>query len=117
MMEAKAIAKDISMSPRKVRLVVDQIRGLSVNEAYAILQYSKKAAAGPVSKTLRSAVANAQYKAQEEGDVLDVDTLQIREAFVDEGATLRRWRARAMGRASPIRKRTSHITVIVDTKE
>ena len=88
-----------------------------VNEAYAILQFSKKAAADPVSKTLRSAVANAQYKAQEEGDVLDVDTLLVREAFVDEGATLRRWRARAMGRASPIRKRTSRITVIVDTKE
>ena len=105
------------MSPRKGRLVVDQIRGRSVNEAYAILQYSKKAASEPVSKTLRSAVANAQYRAQEDGDVLDVDTLQIREAYVDEGATLRRWRARAMGRASPIRKRTSHITVIVDTKE
>ena len=58
-----------------------------------------------------------QFKAQEDGDVLDVDTLHVREAFVDEGATLRRWRARAMGRASPIRKRTSHITVIVDTKE
>ena len=117
MMEAKAIAKDISMSARKVRLVVDQIRGRSVNEAYGILQFSKKAAAEPVSKTLRSAVANAQYKAQEDGDVLDVDTLHVREAFVNEGATLRRWRARAMGRASPIRKRTSHITVIVDTKE
>lgn len=117
MMEAKAIAKSISMSARKVRLVVDQIRGRSVNEAYAILQHSKKAAAEPVSKTLRSAVANAQYRAQEDGDVLDVDTLRVREAFVDEGATLRRWRARAMGRASPIRKRTSHITLIVDTKE
>ena len=117
MMEAKAKAKSISMSARKVRLVVDQIRGRSVNEAYAILQFSKKAAADPVSKTLRSAVANAQYKAQEEGDVLDVDTLHVREAFVDEGATLRRWRAAAMGRATPIRKRTSHITVIVDTKE
>jgi len=117
MMEAKAIAKNISMSARKVRLVVDQIRGRSVNEAYAILQHSKKAAAEPVSKTLRSAVANAQYRAQEDGDVLDVDTLHVREAFVDEGATLRRWRARAMGRASPIRKRTSHITLIVDTKE
>jgi large subunit ribosomal protein L22 len=116
-MEAKAIAKDISMSSRKVRLVVDQIRGRPVNEAYAILQFSKKAAAGPVSKTLRSAVANAQYRAQEEGNVLDVDTLHVREAFVDEGATLKRWRPRAMGRASPIRKRTSHITVIVDTKE
>ncbi len=117
MMEAKAIAKSIGMSARKVRLVVDQIRGCSVNQAYAILQHSKKAAAEPVSKTLRSAVANAQYRAQEDGDVLDVDTLHVREAFVDEGATLRRWRARAMGRASPIRKRTSHITVIVDTKE
>jgi large subunit ribosomal protein L22 len=116
-MEAKAIAKDIGMSPRKVRLVVDQIRGRSVNEAYAILQYSKKAAADPVSKTLRSAVANAQFRAQESGDVLDVDDLRVREAFVDEGATLRRWRAAAMGRAAPIRKRTSHITVIVDTKE
>jgi large subunit ribosomal protein L22 len=116
-MEAKAVAKNISMSARKVRLVVDQIRGRSVNEAYAILQHSKKAAAEPVSKTLRSAVANAQYRAQEDGDVLDVDTLHVREAFVDEGATLRRWRARAMGRASPIRKRTSHITLIVDTKE
>ena len=116
-MEAKAIAKSISMSPRKVRLVVDQIRGRSVNDAYAILQYSKQAAADPVSKTLRSAVANAQYRAQEEGDVLDVDTLQVKEAFVDEGATLRRWRAAAQGRAMPIRKRTSHITVIVDTKE
>ncbi len=70
-MEAKAIAKQISMSARKVRLVVDQIRGRSVNEAYAILQFSKKAAADPVSKTLRSAVANAQFKAQEGGDVLD----------------------------------------------
>jgi large subunit ribosomal protein L22 len=116
-MEAKAIAKSISMSPRKVRLVVDQIRGRSVNEAYAILQFSKKAAADPVGKTLRSAVANAQYRAQEEGEVLDVDSLRVREAFVDEGATLRRWRAAAQGRAAPIRKRTSHITVIVDTKE
>lgn len=116
-MEAKAIAKSISMSPRKVRLVVDQIRGRSVNEAYAILQFSKKAAADPVGKTLRSAVANAQYRAQEEGEVLDVDSLRVREAFVDEGATLRRWRAAAMGRAAPIRNRTSHITVIVDTKE
>ena len=117
MMEAKAIARDVSMSPRKVRLVVDQIRGRSVNEAYAILQYSKKAAADPVSKTLRSAVANAQYKAQEEGDVLDVDTLHVKEVFVDEGATLKRWQAAAQGRAAPIRKRTSHITVIVDSKE
>ena len=105
------------MSPRKVRLVVDQIRGKSVNEAYAILQFSKKAAAEPVGKTLRSAVANAQDRSQDEGDLIDVDDLIVQAAFVDEGATLRRWRARAQGRASPSRKRTSHITVIVDTRD
>jgi large subunit ribosomal protein L22 len=105
------------MSPRKVRLVVDQIRGRSVNDAYAILQFSKKSAAEPVSKTLRSAVANAQYRAQDAGEVVDVDDLVVSKCFVDEGPTLRRFRAAAMGRAAPIRKRTSHITVIVDSKE
>ncbi|TVP56937.1 MAG: 50S ribosomal protein L22, partial [Gemmatimonadales bacterium] len=90
-MEAKAIARFIRMSPRKVRLVVDQIRGQSVNEAYALLQFSKKAAAEPVSKTLRSAVANAQYKAQDQGDFVDSDELFIREAYVNEGPTLRRF--------------------------
>ena len=105
------------MSPRKVRLVVDQIRGRSVNEAYAILQFSKKVASDPVGKTLRSAVANAQYRAQDDGEVLDVDELVVSKAFVDEGTTLKRWRARAMGRASPIKKRTSHITVVVDKRE
>ncbi len=115
--QAKAIAKSISMSPRKVRLVVDQIRGLPVNEAYAILQFSKKAASEPVGKTLRSAVANAQYRAQDEGDVIDVDELFVKEAYVDEGRTMKRWRAAAMGRAAPLRKRTSHITIVVDSKE
>lgn len=116
-MQAKAIAREIKMSPRKVRLVVDQIRGKSVNEAYAILQFSKKAAADPVGKTLRSAVANAQNKALDSGDVLDIDELRVATVFVDEGPTQNRWRAAAMGRASPLRKRTSHITVVVDTKE
>jgi large subunit ribosomal protein L22 len=116
-MRAKAIARDIRMSPRKVRLVVDQIRGKSVNEAYALLQFSKKGAAEYVDKTLRSAVANAQVKSQGEGGALDVDDLVVREAFVDEGPALRRWRAAAQGRPSPIRKRTSHITVVVDRKD
>ena len=89
----------------------------SVNEAYALLQFSKKSAAEPVGKTLRSAVANAQVKSQDEGTMVDVDELFVREAYVDEGPTLRRWRAAAQGRAAPRRKRTSHITVIVDTKE
>jgi large subunit ribosomal protein L22 len=105
------------MSARKVRLVVDQIRGMSVNEANALLQFSKKSAAEPVGKTLRSAVANAQVKSQDEGQMVDVDDLFVKEAYVDEGPTLRRWRARAQGRAAPIRKRTSHITVVVDTKD
>ncbi len=105
------------MSPRKVRLVVDQIRGKSVNEAYAILQFSRKVAAEPVGKTLRSAVANAQNKAQDAGEVLDVDDLMVETAYVDEGPTQKRWRARAMGRAGRINKRTSHITVVVDSKE
>ena len=116
-MQAKAIARQVRMSPRKVRLVVDQIRGKSVNEAYAILQFSKKAAADPVGKTLRSAVANAQNFSQDTGDVLDVDELRIATAFVNEGPTQKRWRAAAMGRAAPLRKRTSHITVVVDTEE
>lgn len=88
-----------------------------MNEAYGILQYSKKRAAEPVGKTLRSAVANAQVKSQDGGTLVDIDDLMVRQAYVDEGPTLRRWRARAQGRASPIRKRTSHITVVVDTKE
>ncbi len=116
-MTARAIARYVRMSPRKVRLVVDQIRGTSVNDAYAILQFSPKAAAEPVSKTLRSAVANAQNKAEDQGDVLDLDDLVVKAAYVDEGPTLRRYRAAAMGRAAPIRKRTSHITVVVDTKD
>lgn len=116
-MEAKAIARHVRMSPRKVRLVVDLIRGRAVNEAYSILMFSKKAAAEPVGKTLRSAVANAQVKAEGGGEHVDVDDLYVREVFVDEGPTLKRFRAAAMGRAAPLRKRTSHITVVVDSKE
>lgn len=116
-MEAKAVARYIRMSPRKVRLVVDQIRGKAVNDAYRILQFSKKAAAEPVEKTLRSAVANAQYQAEEQGEVLDVDELVVSECYADQGPTMKRWRARAMGRASPIHKRSSHITIVVDTED
>ena len=116
-MQARAVAKQIRMSARKVRLVADQIRGLPVNDAYAILQFSKKSASEPVGKTLRSAVANAQFKAQEQNEILDADDLVIAEIYVDEGPTMKRWKAAAMGRATPIRKRTSHVTVVVDSKE
>jgi large subunit ribosomal protein L22 len=116
-MEARAISKDIRMSARKMRLVIDQIRNADVNDAYSILQFSKKGAAEPIDKALRSAVANAVYKADQQGEVLDVDDLYIKKAYVDEGPTLRRFRAAGMGRVSPLRKRTSHVTVVVDTKE
>jgi large subunit ribosomal protein L22 len=116
-MQARAIAKSVGMSPRKVRLVVDLIRGRGVNEAYSILKFSKKAATRPIEKTLRSAVANAQQKADAEGAFLDTDELVVREAFVNEGPRLKRWRAAAMGRAAPRIKRTSQITIIVDRKE
>ena len=116
-MEASATAKQIRISARKVRLVVDQIRGRDVNDAYAILQFSKKAASVPVDKVLRSAVANAAFRADEVGEALDVDDLYVRKVFVNEGRTLRRYRARAYGRATPVLKRSSHVTVIVDTKE
>jgi large subunit ribosomal protein L22 len=105
------------MSPRKMRLVIDQIRGKDVNEAYAILQFSKKKASSSIDKVLKSAVANATYKADEAGETLDVDELYVSEAYVDEGRTLRRWRARAYGRATPVLKRSSHVTVVVDTRE
>jgi large subunit ribosomal protein L22 len=105
------------MSPRKVRMVVDLIRGRDVNEAYSILKFSKRAATEPIEKTLRSAVANAQQKADAEGNYLDTDELVVREAYVNEGPTMKRWSPRAMGRATPIMKRTSHITIIVDRKE
>lgn len=116
-MKARAVAKGVQMSPRKMRLVIDEIRGKNVNEAYGILRFSKKAASEPIDKVLHSAVSNAVYKADEQGDVLDVDELYVKEAYVDQGPTLKRWRARAFGRATSIRKRSSHVTVVVDIKE
>jgi len=101
-----AILRHLRMSPRKVRLVVDLIRGQEVEEALNILTFCPKAAARPVAKLLRSAVANADVAGE-----VDLDRLFIKTAFVDEGTTWRRWMPRAMGRATRIRKRTSHVTV------
>jgi large subunit ribosomal protein L22 len=114
-MEARAISKYNRQSPRKMRLVIDTIRGKSVDEAYAALQFSKKKAAEQIDKTLRSAVANAKSKADAAGDFVDVDELYVKEAFINEGPRLKRWRAAAMGRAAPIRHPTSHIVVVVGT--
>jgi large subunit ribosomal protein L22 len=111
------MAKNVGMSPRKMRMVIDLIRGRGVNEAYSILKFSKKAATTPIEKALRSAVANAQQKADAQGTFLDVDDLVVSEAYVNEGPTMKRFSPRAMGRATPIMKRSSHITIIVDEKE
>jgi large subunit ribosomal protein L22 len=116
-MKASATAKNVGMSPRKMRLVMDLIRGRNVNEAYSILKFSKKAATTPIDKLLRSAVANARQTADSTGSFLDEDELVVREAFVNEGPTMKRFSPRAMGRASPILKRTSHVTIVVDRKE
>jgi large subunit ribosomal protein L22 len=107
--EARAVSRHVRVTPRKVRLVVDLIRGKNVEEAYAILQYTKKGAAIPVLKTLRSAVSNAM---QAEGRYGPED-LVVKEAFADPGPTWKRIMARAMGRAYRVKKRTSHITVVV----
>lgn len=111
-MQAKAVAKQVRIAARKVRLVVDLIRGKQVGEAVAILRHTPKAASPVVEKVLNSAIANAEHNYE-----MDVNNLVISEAFVDEGATLKRFRPRAMGRASRINKRTSHITIVVSEKK
>jgi len=116
-MEARAIQKTVRQSPRKMRLVVDMVRGKHVNEAFALLKFSKKGAARQVTKVLLSAVANAREHALKKDERLDEDTLFVRHATVDAGPTLKRFMPAAMGRATPIRKRTSHVTIIVATRE
>lgn len=110
-MEAVAKAKYVHISARKARLVADAIRGLKVGEALNKLKFTPKKAAVLFIKAVNSAVANASQRPG-----VDVDKLIVKLAFVDEGPTQKRWRARAMGRAFPIRKRSSHITVVLAEK-
>lgn len=107
-MEVKAVAKNIRMSAKKVRLVVDVIRGKQAGEALDQLMFVNKRAVTPVEKVLKSAIANAEHNFN-----LAKDKLYIKEIKVDEGFTIKRWMPRAFGRATPIRKRTSHITVVL----
>ncbi len=107
-MKVRAQAKYIRQSPYKVRRVLDLVRGLPVSEAEHILSFTQRRAAEPVAKVLRSAVANAEHNF-----ALDADELVVAEAYADEGPTLKRYRPRARGRATRIRKRTSHITIVV----
>jgi large subunit ribosomal protein L22 len=109
----RAIARHVRMSPMKVRRVVDLVRGMPATDASAILKFDPHAASEPVGKLLDSAVANAEHLAHVRSQRLDPDDLVIVEAYVDQGPTLKRFRPRAQGRAYRIRKRTSHITIVV----
>ena len=112
-MEARAKQSGVRQSARKMRLVIDLIRGRAVPEADAILRFSKKRAARQIHKVLRSAVANAQQAAQRQNTPFDADTLRVSYAVVNEGQTLKRFTAAAMGRGTPILKRTSHVEIRV----
>ncbi len=111
-MEARAEAKTVRISSRKVQLVIDLIRGKEVGEAFNILAHTPRAAAPMVEKLLKSAVANAEHNYN-----MDTENLYIKEIFVGEGPTMKRIRPRAQGSATQILKRTSHTTVVVAEKE
>ncbi|MFP4286539.1 MAG: 50S ribosomal protein L22 [Candidatus Izemoplasmataceae bacterium] len=111
-MEARAQAKTIRISSRKVKLVIDLIRGKNVGEALAILKHTPKAASPMVEKLLLSAIANAEHNYN-----MDAEKLYVKEVYVGEGPTLKRIRPRAKGSASQILKRTSHTTIVVAEKE
>ncbi|MFW6264523.1 MAG: 50S ribosomal protein L22 [Bacillota bacterium] len=111
-MEAKAHAKYIRVSPRKARQVMDLIRGKNIGDAVAILKNTPRKASRLIEKVLHSAVANA-----ENNHDMIADELYVKEAYVNEGPTMKRWRPRAQGAASPIRKRTSHISIVVSDEK
>jgi large subunit ribosomal protein L22 len=115
-MEAKASARHVRVTPQKARRVVDLIRGKQAVEAVAVLQFAPQSASDPIKKVLESAIANARVKADQAAEAFDERNLVISAAYVDEGPTMKRFRPRAQGRASRINKRTSHITVVVTPK-
>lgn len=110
-MESRAVAKYVRISPQKTRLVVNLVRGKKTEEAERILDYTRKKAARAITKVLKSAASNAAQNPN-----IDENILYVKEIYVDQGPSLKRWRARAQGRAAPIKKRTSHITVILDER-
>jgi len=110
-MEARAVSRHLRIAPRKARGVVDLIRGKNVGEALMILDFLPRKGARLVAKTLKSVIANAESQQR-----VDVDRLYVRRISIDAGATLKRFMPRAHGRATPIRKRTSHVTIVVDER-
>ena len=112
-LSARASARYVRVTPMKARRVVDLVRGMPAEQALAVLQFAPQAASEPVYKVLASAVANARVAADRDSRRFDTGDLVVAEAYVDEGPTMKRFRPRAQGRAYRIRKRTSHITVVV----
>ena len=110
---SRAQARFVHVTPMKARRVVDLIRGMQADKALATLRFAPQSASEPVYKVLASAVANARHIAERDSRRLDVEDLVVHEAYVDEGPTAKRFRPRAQGRAFRVRKRTSHITVVV----
>jgi large subunit ribosomal protein L22 len=109
----RAVQRSTRQSPYKMRLVVDEIRGKPVNDALAYLAFSKKHAAKQIEKVLRSAVANAEYRTRDDAAGVDVDALYVKHAVINEGTKLKRYTPAAMGRATPVIKRTSHVEIVV----
>jgi large subunit ribosomal protein L22 len=116
MAEGYAIQRYVRQSPRKMRLVVDLIRGKDVNEALAVLKFTKRVAAKQIAKTLRSAVSNAEQQAMRDNERFDADELVVAHAIVNGGTPLKRIHAAAQGRAVPVKKRTSHLEIRVRSR-
>lgn len=114
---SKASLRFARVSPRKARLVADLVRGKDVDEALELLTFARKKTAPLLKKLIESAMANAENGAEIRNDSVDIDALYVKTVFVNEGSTLKRFRPRAMGRATPVRKPTSHITVVLDSRQ
>ena len=117
MVESIARVRHIRVTPQKARRVVALIKGKQAQEALAILKFAPQAASEPIAKLVAAGIANARVTADKTGEYLDEQDLYIANAYVDEGTTLKRFRPRAQGRAFQIKKRTSHITVVLSTPE
>jgi large subunit ribosomal protein L22 len=117
MVESIARVRHIRVTPQKARRVVALIKGKQAQEALAILKFAPQAASEPIAKLVAAGIANARVTADKTGEYLDEQDLYIANAYVDEGTTLKRFRPRAQGRAFQIKKRTSHITVLLSTPE
>ncbi|GAA4777363.1 MULTISPECIES: 50S ribosomal protein L22 [Microbacterium] len=117
MVESIARVRHIRVTPQKARRVVALIKGKQAQEALAILKFAQQSASDPIYKLVESAIANAQVKAGNAGEYLNEQDLYVKNAFVDEGTTLKRFQPRAQGRAFQIKKRTSHITVVLSTPD